>query len=427
MNVLDLWPRLPHAVAVLCGVAAIAFAGRRAARLLRQPAVVGEVALGLLAGPAVLALVGRPAFGSLLPGPVLHLVTSVAEAGLVLYLVGLAHELRAGPAGPGRQGTTALTVGALVAPLCSGLLLVGWVQLTDDAAARGDAPLPAFVLMVSVAMSVTAVPVLARILAERGMTDSVAGRPALTSAIVIDAVGWLLFTAAVSLGSGDAAGLLRCLGALALGVFCAAVLGWTLRTGTARHSAVRFPAGSAVLLGAAALAVALTMQSLGMTAVLGAALVGFSVPADKGMAWARPVAVVSRTGRALVPAFFVVSGIELLDDVSPSVSWTLIAWTVALGFLGKCAGSYVGARLGNRPPRLAGRIAVLMNTRGLTELVVVQAGYTAGILSAAMMLALTVMALVTTAMTGPLLDLLDRGEKAPRAEPVPRTTESGTR
>lgn len=428
MDVLNLWPRIPHAVAVLGVVALIAYAGRWAARLVRQPVVVGEVTLGLLAGPAALALAGRPAFDTMLPEPVLHLVGLVAEAGLVFYLVGLAHELRAGPSGPERRGATALTLGALLAPLFTGLLLVGWVQLTDDAAARGNAPLPAFALMVSVAMSVTAVPVLARILTERGMSHSTAGRVAMTSAIVIDAVAWLLFTASVALASGDGAGLLRCLGAIALGLACAAVLGWVLRTRAARRGAARLPVLAAVLLGAAALAVALTMKDLGMTAILGAAMVGFAVPGGGSEPWTRVVTDLSRAGRALVPTFFVVSGIALLDDVSPAASWTLIAWTIALGCLGKGVGSYVGARLDGRPPRLAGRIAILMNTRGLTELVVVQAGYTAGILSAAMMLALTVMALVTTAMTGPLLDLLDHGERAPRAEPLPlTTTESSSR
>ncbi|MFE0703622.1 cation:proton antiporter [Streptomyces sp. NPDC058872] len=266
MDVLSLWPRIPHAVAVLGVVAPIAYAGRWAARLVRQPVVVGEVTLGLLAGPAALALVGRLAFDTMLPEPVLHLVGLVAEAGLVFYL------------------------------------------------------------------------------------------------------------------------------------------------------------------GAAALAVALTMKDLGMTAILGAAVVGFAVPGGGSEPWTRVVTDLSRAGRALVPTFFVVSGIALLDDVSPAASWTLIAWTIALGCLGKGVGSYVGARLDGRPPRLAGRIAILMNTRGLTELVVVQAGYTAGVLSAAMMLGLTAMALVTTAMTGPLLDLLDRGERAPRAEPLPlTTTESSSR
>ncbi|MFF4016236.1 cation:proton antiporter [Streptomyces sp. NPDC001843] len=427
MDVLGLLPRLPHAAAALSVLLAIACAGRAAARLLRQPAVIGEVTLGLLAGPVALGLLGRKTFDALLPGPVLHVVELVAEAGLVFFLVGLVHELRSGPVGPGRRDLTALTAGALVAPLLTGLLLVGWVQLTDDAAARGDAPLPAFVLMVSVAMSVTAVPVLARILADRGMTDSTAGRLALTSSIVIDAAGWLLFTAAVSLGSGDPADVLRCLRALGVGVLCVAVLRWTLRTGAARRLGVRFPAAAAVLLGATALAVAFTVKELGMTSVLGAALVGFAVPGEKAAPWARAVTAVSRTGGVLVPTFFVVSGIHLLEDVSGTTSWTLIAGTVVLGCLGKGAGSYIGARLDGRPPGLAGRIAVLMNTRGLTELIMVQAGYSAGILSAPLALALTAMALVTTAMTGPLMDLFDRKDNARGAAAVPLPTESGAR
>ncbi|MFI6206320.1 cation:proton antiporter [Streptomyces sp. NPDC051041] len=427
MDVLSLWPRLPHAVAALSVLLVIAAAGRAAARLLRQPAVIGEVTLGLLAGPVVLGLLGRETFGTLMPGPVLHLVGLAAEAGLVFFLVGLAHELRAGPAGPAHRGATALTAGALAAPLLTGLLLVGWIRLTDDTAARGDAPLSAFVLMVCVAMSITAVPVLARILSDRGMAESAAGRLALTSAIVIDAVGWLLFTAAVGLGSGDLMDVLRCLGAFGVGALCTAALRYALRTRAAERLGARLPAAAAVLLGAAALGVALAMEHLGMTAVLGAAMVGFCVPGGKSTPWTHAVAAVSRTGRVLVPTFFVVSGITLLEDVSLTSSWTLIAWTVVLGCLGKCVGSYAGARLDGRPHGLAARIAVLMNTRGLTELIMVQAGYSAGILSAPLVLALTVMALVTTAMTGPLLNLLDRSHPLPGAEPVPLPTESGTR
>ncbi|MEU7134352.1 cation:proton antiporter [Streptomyces sp. NPDC046261] len=422
MDALHLLPRLVHGAAALTAVLLIACAGRGAARWLRQPEVIGEIAAGLLAGPAAIALLGRRAFDAVLPGPVFDLLKLTAQAGLVLFLVGLAHKLRAGPGRPPRRATARLAAGSLFPPLLTGVLLAGWVLLSGDTAARGTAPLPAFLLMVAVSMSITAVPVMARILADRGMGESTAGQLALASAIVIDSVGWLLLTVAISLGAGDLTGTLHAARALAAGVVCALAIRYGLRTRGARRVCARVPRTMAVLLGAAALAVALAMEHLGMTAILGAALVGLSVPGDERAPWARPVHMVTRTGRALVPAFFVVTGITVLADASSTVSWTLIVSAVVLGCAGKGLGGYLGARWGGQPPATARRIGVLTNTRGLTELIVLQAGYSAGILAAPMVLALLVMALTTTAMTGPLLNLLDRAdlrEGLPDQPPTP--------
>ncbi|MFI1018846.1 cation:proton antiporter [Streptomyces sp. NPDC020965] len=427
MDIFPLLPRLAHVAAALALILVLAHAGRVIARRLQQPEVIGEVTVGLLVGPTLLALLGDDVFGTLLPDPVLDVIALVAQAGLVLFLVGLAHKLRIGPDRPPRRTMAWVTAGSLVPPLLTGLLLAGWVLLTDDTAARGDAPVAAFVLMLAVAMSITAVPVMARILADRGMSESAAGRLALTSAIVIDAVGWLLLTTAISLGAGDLTGLLHCLRALLVGAVCGAAVRYGLRTRAAREFCARLPRTVALLLASVALAVALTMEHLGMTAILGAALVGLSVPGDGHAAWARPVALVSRTGRALVPAFFVVAGITVLDGADSVVSWPLILIAVVLGCAGKCLGGYAGARLGGRPHTTACRVAVLMNTRGLTELIVLQAGYSAGLLAAPMVLALVVMALVTTAMTGPLLTLIDRAEGRTLPGAVPVETESDRR
>ncbi|MFF2044588.1 cation:proton antiporter [Kitasatospora sp. NPDC058170] len=450
MDLLHLLRNLAHAAAALAVVMLIAAAGRGVARRLRQPEVIGEMTAGLLLGPAVIALVGRSAFhDDVLPGPVLGILKFTAQTGLVLFLVGLANELRWGPHRPPRNATGWVAAGALVPPLLTGVLLVGWIQLTGDTAARGGAPLPAYVLMVAVTMAITAVPVMARILLDRNMTDSVPGRLGLASAIVIDAVGWLLLSVAISLGSGDLTRSLHSLRALAAGALCALAIRYLLRTRAAGRLGERHPRTTAVLLGAAALATALTMEHLGMTAILGAALAGLSIPRDESGPWPRAVAAVTRAGRALTPAFFVFSGITVLTGAFSSASWPLIGCAVLLGCAGKGLGGYAGARLGGQPPGTARRVGVLMNTRGLTELIVLQAGFSAGILPAPLVLALVVMALTTTAMTGPLLDLLDRADRrhatapgvpvlpvspvtsvtptAPTASAAPLATEGGTR
>ncbi|MEV3991277.1 cation:proton antiporter [Streptomyces sp. NPDC049837] len=412
MDVQDLLLRSAHAVAALAVVLLLAAAGRSAARRLRQPEVIGEITVGLLAGPAVIALFGKTSLDALLPGPVFDILKLLGQAGLVLFLVGLAHKLRIGPDRPPRHTMGWVVAGSLVPPLLTGLLLTGWVALTGGAAVRGTAPLPAFVLMVAVAMSITAVPVMSRILSDRGMGESAAGRLALASAIAIDAVGWLLLTVAISLGAGDLTSSLDSARALLFGAVCALAVRYALRTRAARGLCVRVPRTTAVALGASALGVALAMEHMGMTAILGAALVGLAVPGDERAPWAGAVSTVSRAGRALAPVFFVVTGITVLTGAFSAGSWSLIVVAVVLGCAGKLFGGYAGARLGGLPRSTAWRIGVLVNTRGLTELIVLQAGFSAGILSAPLVLALVVMALVTTAMTGPLLNVLDRRDES---------------
>ncbi|MGW3011260.1 cation:proton antiporter [Streptomyces sp. NPDC001219] len=426
-HTLGVAPLLAHVTVALAVILLIAMVGRRIARMLRQPEVIGEIVVGLLSGPAVIALLGRDVFDTVLPHSVFDLLKLVSQAGLVLFLVGLAHKLGAHRDGPPRRGAAWVAAGSLVPPLLTGVLLAGLVLLTDDTAARGSAPLPAFVLMVAVSMSITAVPVMARILADRGMSQSAAGRAALAAAIVIDAVGWLLLTLAVSLGKGSLADSLHSVRALAFGAVCALAVRYGLRTQVARNACLRRPRTVAVLLGSIALAVALTVEHLGMTAILGAALVGLSIPQDEDAPWERVVATVSRAGGALAPAFFVVTGVTVLTGSFSDASWLLIGSAVVLGCLGKGLGGYLGARWGGESKETARTIAVLMNTRGLTELIVLQAGLSSGILTAPMVLALIVMALTTTAMTGPLLGLLDRGETRLGSEAVAVATESSVR
>ncbi|MGW1373902.1 cation:proton antiporter [Streptomyces sp. NPDC002446] len=411
MDVSELLSRAAHVTAALAAVLLLARAGRAAARWLRQPEVVGEVTVGLLIGPAVLVLSDRASFDALLPAAVLDVLKFVGQTGLVLYLVGLAHKLRPGQGGPPQRSLSALVAGAFVVPLTTGLLLVGLIGLTDDAAARGDAPLPAFVLMVAVAMSITAVPVLSRILGDRGLSDSAEGQRALAAAIVMDSLGWIILTLAIGLGAGDLSGLADSAVALLAGGGCALLLRLGLRTGPARRLCGRMPRTTAALLGGAALGTALLTEHLGMTSIVGAALVGLAIPGEERAPWTRPVATVSHAGRTLTPVFFVVTGVTVLINAFTAASWTLIAATLALGCAGKLLGGYVGARLAGMRPGPARRIGILMNTRGLTELIVLQAGHSAGILPAPLVLALVVMALTTTAMTGPLLGLTDRTDQ----------------
>lgn len=405
---MELWLRVAHIVVTLAAVLLIALLGRWAARALRQPEVIGEIAAGVLIGPVMVAAVGPDAFGRLVPGDVLAALKVIAQVGLVLFLVGLTHRMRLAPSESGRKAVGWVAIGGSVPCFVLGALFGGWVLLTQDGGVRGTAPTPAFLMFVAVALAVSAVPVLARILADRKMVDSPVGWLALASAGIIDTAGWMLLLVAVGLSIGSLVGFVNTMLVLVGALLVALVVRRVLRAPTVSRLCERLPRLSATLLGAVALAGAFGVEQLGLSVIFGALLLGLAIPAEEDTRWRTVVSSVSRVGRVLVPAFFVVTGITVLTNAFTSVPWTVVLLVTVLGILGKIGGGYLGSRLAGEPKPVAARLGVLLNTRGLTELIVLEIGYQANILSAPLYLAFVVMALLTTALTGPLLTLLDR-------------------
>jgi Kef-type K+ transport system membrane component KefB len=405
-----------HVVVVLAVVLTAALLGRLAARALRQPEVIGEILAGIAIVPIVAAVAGHGALGTVLPPEVLGVLRDIGKIGLVLFLVGVAHELRRGSGGLGSRTVGWVTLGSFVPALATGFLLAGWVVWSGDSGLRGTASALSLVLMVAVALSVTAVPVLARILEDRALVSSRNGKLAMAAAVFTDSTAWLLLVVAMGTASGGWLGVVRSVAVLVVGVGLA-LAGRILLRGTASTTmATRFPRMVSALVAITALVLALQMENWGLTAVFGAFVVGLAMP-NGSTRWddiTRPVAAL---GRLFVPVFFVVAGMGLFAAPSSTLPWTAALLATGLAIVGKVGGGYLGARLGGEGRRDAITVGVLMNTRGLTEIVVLQAGYSAGLLSASLFLALVVMALVTTGLTGPLLSLIDlRGR---RAEPLP--------
>jgi Kef-type K+ transport system membrane component KefB len=386
--------------------------------MLLQPGVIGEIAAGMAAAPLVVALAGQHGYAVLLPDRVLADLAVIGHAGLALFLVGVGYELRHLP--PGRRGATVgwLVAGALLPALAIGAALGAWVAAAGPAV-RGDAPTASLVLVTAVAFGVTAVPVLARILAERGLLAATLGRLAMATATLIDVLAWVLFVLSAALAArGGPGAVLRALVVLGVGLLFAVAGRKALAGAAVRRLCGTAPRTVAVLLGAAGVVAATLSAHGGLTAAFGALLVGLLVPDDAGPArWSVAVHRVGTVGLHLVPVMFAVAGATLLTDLGTGVPWGLMAVVVGLGCASKLAGAYAGARLGGLPPVTGVRLAVLLNTRGLTEIVVLQAAYAAGLLSPALLVAFLAMTLVSTAMTGPALSLIDRF--AARRSPVP--------
>ncbi|NQE66726.1 K(+)/H(+) antiporter 1 [Nocardia gamkensis] len=405
--------RIGGALLVVLLVAAL---GRPVARWLRQPSVLAEIAIGIGMVPAATAVAGTHAVQILMPSELVVSMRVVGHVGLVLFLVGIAHHLRTATlAAPGRA-VVFTTLGALLLPLAAGSVLGGVLLACGSPTVRGNAPAPAVVLLIAVSLSVTAVPVLARILAEKGLIGTAVGGLAMSSAIAIDIVAWLLVALAVGLSGHSMGGApaLRAIVGLSV-ITVALVVGRILRTETSEMLCRRFPRYIAVAIACAALAASSVLQQYGFTEISGELLVGFMIPSGAhSMPWHLPVGMITCLGRHLVPVFFVATGTSIFTS-GTYFPWMPAALATLLSTVGKLGGSYLGARIGGQRPSAALRLGILLNTRGLTELVVVQVGYNAGILTPTVLLALIAMALVTTAMTGPvyaLIEVLDTEENS---------------
>ena len=385
---------------------AVAKVGGLLARALRQPSVIGEITLGLLTGPFLLWVGGDGVRTSVLGEGRLDALNTVAHAGLVLFLVGVGHELKVGTGIPRARSLVWTAAGALVVPAVAGLGMAAWVIGTGDL--RGTAPTASFLLVMMVALTVTAIPVLARILDESGRLDTPSSRLALSSAALIDLVAWAVLAVAVTTasGSGDLLPVLGRLGLLVGATLVVAALGRLLRIERVRTAAEAHRRVTIVAIALVALGVAVLAKAVGINEILLALAVGLALPADR--TWTPLATSVARGGRELVPVFFFVTGIGVFAAQVGSMPWAAIGVALVLAVVGKMGGTFLGARLGGSSARQSLELAVLLNTRGLTELVVLQAAFAAGIITPGLYLALVVMTLVTTAMTGPLHSRLTR-------------------
>jgi Kef-type K+ transport system membrane component KefB len=370
------------ALAVLLGLARLA---GRAMALLGQPAVLGEILCGVALAPA----------GHVLPGSVESTLTAIAQLGLVLFLFTAGARLAPSMTAAHLKAAVVPALGALLVPLAMGAVLAVLLARRHAPAGTG-----LFVVFAAAAMAVTALPVLARILAERGLLDDVAGRRALSAAAVTDVAAWaLLAIAAASLHGWSATSPLPVVLALA-------ALPGLARARFGRWVARLSPLSATVVLVVVACAAAAVTDAAGLHPAIGAffagAVLGHAVPAID------PAALVAPAGSLLAPLYFVLVGRTVDLGGFDVVLAAETAAIVAVALAGKYGGAYLGARLAGVPPHPAGVFAALMNTRGVTELVFVSIGLGLGVIDSAFYTAMVVMALVTTAMTGPLLTRLSR-------------------
>jgi Kef-type K+ transport system membrane component KefB len=386
---------------ILAATLITASAGRWTARKIGQPEIVLEITVCLLLGGLV---VSQSGWGS--PGSAgREALNQLGHVGLALFLVSATHGIQLGASRPSARAVAWISAGSALPAMAAGTLLAAWVLAAGGPELRGTAPTVALVLMLAVSLAVTAVPVLAGILRDRRMENTDVGRLAMASAVAMDAVTWVLLAVAVGLATGHE-GALKAVAVLLCGMPLALAARRVVRTDMVCTFAHRHPYVTMVLVTVAAYAASQTTARLGLTDTFGAVLVGFVLPGER--AWVRISRDLGRAGRLLLPVMFTLTGTSLAVGPQTVLHWKAIVIATVLAIVSKLVGSYAGARIGAQSHRASLRLAALMNTRGLTEIAILQVGHSAGILSPGLFLALIVMALITTGLSGPMLWAVDR-------------------
>ena len=421
-------------------------AGAVVARWLRQPSVVGEISAGLLLGPSAFGAVAPELSALVFPrgaaavGGLEASLTAFSQVGLILllFLIGIEFDF----SHIRRQGRLAATVSVagIVAPFCLGIGLA-WLMVPRLGALGATTAIDSrsFALFMGTAMSITAIPILGRILIEMGLQHSPLGALVIAAAACDDAVGWTLLAAvsAIATGNFDPLTILGMAAAtLALAAFMTLVLRplllpWLERCvggaegaqqhsangaqqhsaeGTQQHSAEGMqehgpglPLGVLSVLLALLLVAALITSRIGIFAIFGAFLLGASLSGSPRVREAVAAQFSDFVTVFFLPIFFTFTGLRTnVGSLATPEAWGWAAAVFAVAVLGKWGGCGLAARLGGLPAGEASCVGVLMNTRALMELIVVNVGMDLGVIPPAVYCMLVFMAIGTTLMATPL-------------------------
>jgi K+:H+ antiporter len=418
---------LPRLILQLVVIMVMARAFGFVARRIGQPPVIGEIAAGVLLGPSLFGWIAPDTSGFLFPITSMPTLQLLSQIGVLLFMFVVGVELEPAYLRDKAHAAIAVSHFSIIIPFTLGVALS--LALYGGYAAPG-VPFHAFALFCGIAMSITAFPVLARILEERNLTHTPLGTTAITCAAVDDVTAWsiLAFVVAITTAGGAVETLLAIVVPSVMFVLLMIFAGHPLlqrmlnpdRIGESlskEHIAIVL----VVLLSSA-----LITEILGIHALFGAFLAGAIMPVGGTFRAVLRDRLESISSVFLLPIFFVYTGLRtqigLLDDVA---SWAICLGIIVAATTGKVGGTVIAARWAGLRWRDAVALGALMNTRGLMELVALNVGYDLGILTPEIFAMLVLMALVTTAMTGPLLSLSyswGRGRSVASVGPMARSS-----
>lgn len=406
---------------LLLQLVVIIVAARLAGKLfgkIGQPPVMGEIVAGIVLGPSLLGLIFPNTMAFLFPTSSMETLKLLSQIGVALFMFVVGMELDVRHLRQKARTAIMVSHASIIVPFFLGAALALWLYRS---LAPAQTSFTAFALFMGIAMSITAFPVLARILDDRKMSQTHLGSIALTCAAVDDVTAWCMLALVIAVAqSGSVAASFLTI-AFALSFVCVMLLlikPQLARRLTAKPERQQNSRGLLAGILAFVFACALLTEAIGIHALFGAFLAGVVMPSTTGLRVVLKEKLETFSAAALLPLFFAFTGlrmqITLLNDWQ---SWLTCAVIIIVAIAGKLGASMLMARWTGMNWRDSFALGVLVNTRGLVELIVLNIGYDLGILSARSFAMLVLMALVTTFMTGPLLSMvrIERRDEAVRA------------
>lgn len=377
----------------------------RLARRVGQPLAVGEILAGIVLGPSLLGTLW-PAADSLLfqPGTQQSLQL-LGKLGLILLLFQVGMEFDYGHLRSRSRTVTAVSLMGLMSPFLCGLAAGPWLHRQF----APDLPRFGFILFLCIALSISALPIMGRILLEMKLERTAVGVMGISSAAIDDVIGWVLLavaSAVVTAGLDAKALSLQVAGIIAFFSVVMLVVGpWVRKLWRKSHAQHHGLTPSfMVLLLLLLIGCCLATNTLGIFSIFGAFIFGVALHQEPELVRAWRAKFSDFVLVALVPVFFTNTGLNTkIGSLQTPLAWAGVAVVLAAAVAGKLGGCYLGARLTGQGRRESACIAALMNTRALMALVAINIGMDLGLLNPAMFTMLVLMALLTTAMTAPLL------------------------
>jgi Kef-type K+ transport system membrane component KefB len=382
------------------------------ARRCGQPAVIGQILTGVLLGPSALGRLPGHLTSRLFPHSVLPSLTVLSNIAVVIFMFVVGYELDRRSLRGRRRAVPLIAASALLVPM--GMGAGAALLFRSSFAALGQPHISrSFVLFMGVAISITALPVLAAITRERGIAGTTAGITATSAAGIMDVAAWVVLAAALA-GTTQKSGRPWPMTLVLIAGFTVIMLlavRPALRWWMSRRRAVlsnQLPVALVLALGSA-----WVTASLGLHPVFGGFLAGLTMPGMDGTPDAEVLRPMEQVGGVLLPLFFIITGLSLNVGALGSSAFVLLAIVCVIASTGKLGPAYLASRVGGLGPRDSAAIAALVNTRGLTELIALNVGLSAGLIDQRIFSVLVLMALIMTVMTSPLLLLI----RVPAASP----------
>ncbi|NDL56869.1 cation:proton antiporter [Phytoactinopolyspora mesophila] len=397
---------VPVEVVVTANIAIVLIVGVVMVQVFRriyQPPVIAEIAAGLMLGPSLLGLLPGDIPEVIFPLEARPMLSAVAEVGLLLFMFLIGWELDLTKLRRRKRALFPIAGLSMAVPFALGAAAAA-LLLTKYKGANASTGV--FVFYLATAFSITAFPVLARIIRDSRISKTTVGVTAIACAAIGDVVAWCVLVLLLAVvDANDVGQFFVTVGlTVAFGLVVGCVVRPLLRAVLRRADRPAMAGTLSALVASGVFLSAYATSWIGVHAIFGAFAVGLAMPRDGGRGLEQAVGVpLEKVAALLLPVFFIVTGLSV--DIS-ALGWSgLLALTLVIGLaiVGKFAGAAVPARLSGMNWRDSAALGTLMNTRGLTEIVVLNIGLQRGIIDSEMFTMMIAMALMTTAMAGPLL------------------------